>query len=137
MRDRTDLASWRLNMRDDIRDNGLRWPILVFGHSPKGPINNQYITDFNRDRDMKNYIMIGTNRYWCLWDLGWDVFPAIYSLNKGETPPKEWGESWKVSPSDFPKYSPDDCFRIWVREHAFGYKPLEWPSVEFGEQAVG
>lgn len=120
-------------MRDDIRDNGLRCPIIVFGHSPKGPVNPAYRCEFNRNRDESMYVMIGTNRYWCLLDLGWEVFPAIVSLNKGEEPPKEWGEVWKVDPVDFPKYAPDDCYRIWVREHAFGYKPLEWPSVEFGE----
>lgn len=135
MRDRRDSAPWRLQMRDDIRDNGLRWPIIVFGHSPKGKIIEKYITDFNRDRSQDIYVMIGTNRYWCLWDLGVETFPAMYSLNKGETPPEEWGECWQVSPQDFPKYAPDDCYRIWVREHNFGYKPLTEPEVEFGEGA--
>lgn len=118
-------------MRDDIRDNGLRVPLVVFGHSPKGKVNPSYYHESNRDRDESFYVMIGTNRYWCLKDLGWDVCPAIVSLNKGEHPPEEWGEHWQVSPSDFPKYAPDDSYRIWVREHAFGYKPLRMPADEF------
>jgi hypothetical protein len=106
---------------ESIRDEGLHWPLTVYGHSPKGKVVPKYKVPENANRDEGMYVFIGTNRYWCLKALGWDSFPAIVSLNKGEIPP--WEGAYKITPEEYPQYCPDNCFRIWVREHAFGYKP--------------
>lgn len=123
--------SWQSNLLESIREEGLRWPLTVYGHSPKGPINKQYDVPQNAGRNRDRYVFIGTNRYWCLKELGWDTFPAIVSLNKGKEPP--W-DSWKITPEEYPQYCPDDCYRIWVREHAFGYKPLTMGQDEFAQR---
>lgn len=121
VRARDGSDSWRVRLLDNIRDEGLRYPLCVYGHSPKGPIIDKYRCEWNADRDDSMYVFIGTNRFWCLEELGYTTFPAVFSLNKGEVP--EW-DAYKILPDEFPQYAPDDCYRIWVREHAFGYKPL-------------
>lgn len=122
---------WRCRLLESIREEGLRHPIIVFGHSPKGRIIDKYRCAENAGRDESIYISQGTNRYWCLRELGWKSFPAVYSWNKGLPPP--FGGRL-LEPEEFVDYCPDDTVRAWVREHNFGYKqpPTGTPEVEFG-----
>lgn len=118
---------WRVRLLEDIRENGLRHPIVVYGHTPKGDFNIQRWGDPRPEgKKYDMYIAFGTNRYHCLQELGFETFPAILSWNKGRKPPFE-GE--QITPEEFRDYAPEG--RIFVQEHGFGYKVKEFPEEEF------
>jgi hypothetical protein len=125
VRPRTEAHEWRVNLLESIRQEGLRYPIVVYGHFPKGNFNPKW-AEANKGRDPRMYIAFGTNRYWALKQLEADSFPAILSWNKGKTPPFD-GE--KISPHEFRNYAP--AGRIFVQEHGFGYKVEAFPEDEF------
>lgn len=127
VRPRTEEDEWRVGLLESIRKEGLRHPIIVYGHSPKGQFNHAKWGEANEGRDKRMYIAFGTNRYWALQQLGKETFPAILSWNKGDTPPFE-GEI--IPPEGFRDYAPEG--RVFVQEHGFGYKVKEMPEDEFG-----
>ena len=130
VRPRRGGVKWRVRMLDSIREEGLRHPILCYGHHPKGRFNLEKWGDANLEQTHKDiYIAFGTNRYWCCKELGWDTFPAILSYNKGRTPPCE-GEI--ITPQEFRNYAP--AGRVFVQEHGFGYKLAEFPEEEFAKE---
>lgn len=126
-RPRDRKLKWRTRLLESIREEGLRHPILVYGHSPKGAFNMHRWGASNEGRAKWLYVAIGTNRYWCLDQLGHETMPAILSMNKGKKPPWE-GEL--ITPQDFRSYAPPDC-RVWVREHGFGWQLGLLPEDEF------
>ena len=129
VRTRDGADSWRINLLDNIRENGMRWPIVLYGHSPKGAIIDKYRDEFNAHKDERIYVMIGTNRWWCLKELGYKTFPAILSLNKGEQPKYS---ATKITPHEFAyQYAPLDARRVWVQEHGYGYTPRVEAHDEF------
>ena len=73
------------------------------------------------------YVAFGTNRYWCLEQLGWKDMPAIISLNKGVEPP--WPDSVEVKPQEFKQYAPPG--QVWVTDHSFGWQLETPPEDEF------
>jgi hypothetical protein len=83
--------------------------------------------EWNKDKKYDMYIAFGTNRYFCLKEIGAETFPAILSWNKGTKPPFE-GEM--ITPEQFRDYAPEG--RIYVQDHAFGYTVKETPEDEFG-----
>jgi hypothetical protein len=132
VRSRDAADSWRLNLLESIREEGLRHPITIHGHSPKGLPIEKYITDENRDTPRDFIVRQGTNRLWCCRELGWETIPAIVSINKGSTLPE--GVNGGIIPHEkFLEWVPGNAVRVWVREHDFGYKqPEEYlPENEF------
>ena len=129
-RPRQRRQGWRSNLLADIKANGLRHPILVYGHSPKGKFNLQRWGDLRPDvegvKKFDMYIAFGTNRFYCLQELGATTFPAIVSWNKGKTPP--W-EGKIITPEEFRDYAPEG--RIVVQDHGFGYTVKTKPEEEF------
>jgi hypothetical protein len=129
VRPRERALPWRKGLLDSIRDEGLRHPILVYGHSPKGAFNFARWGCYQGKRDTSMYVAFGTNRYWALCQLDADYAPVIISLNKGTQPRKEWGEAQLVLPSEFKKYAPPG--RVWVTDHSFGWELSTLPEEEF------
>lgn len=58
---------WSSGFLADIKENGLRNPLVVDGHTSL----RQYI------------VMVGNNRHWAARKLGWDTVPAVVSYPKG------------------------------------------------------
>jgi len=131
-RPRDRKLKWRVRLLESIQEEGLRYPILIYGHSPKGAFNMHRWGDANEGRNPSMYIAFGTNRYWALEQLGWTHMPVIISLNKGRKPSRNWGESTLVRPQDFHNYAPPG--RIFVQEHGFGWTLKEKPEDEFGSK---
>jgi hypothetical protein len=129
-RPRDRALKWRQQLLESIRDEGLRHPVLVYGHSPKGAFNMTRWGYANEDRDPSMYIAFGTNRYWALEKLGWTKMPVILSLNKGVLPDPAWGAATRIRPHDFHNFAPPG--RIFVQEHAFGWELRTLPEDEFG-----
>lgn len=127
VRPRSESDQWRINLLESIRKEGMRHPIIVFGHSPKGEFNMDKWGDAQEGRDPRMYIAYGTNRYWAIQQLGWETFPAIMSWNKGTPPPFE-GEI--IQPGQFKQYSPPGS-RVFVQDHAFGWSVKLLPEDEF------
>lgn len=125
-RPRDRKLKWRTRLQDSIAEEGLRHPILVYGHEPKGAFNMHRWGEHNEGRQKWLYIAFGTNRYWALEQLGWETFPAILSLNKGRKPP--W-EGRKITPQEFKELSPPG--RVYVQEHGFGWELATLPEEEF------
>lgn len=126
VRPRERALPWRIGLLESIRDEGLRHPILIYGHSPKGTFNHARWGEANKERDQRMYIAFGTNRYWAIKQLGWDTFPAILSWNQGSKPPFE---GKRIAPAEFKQYAP--AGRVFVQEHGFGWKPYQMPEQEF------
>lgn len=118
---------WQQNLLESIRSEGLRYPLMVYGHSPKAQISPRYKTAWNEGRNEAIYVHQGTNRYHCLDKLGFEVFPAVLSWNSGSKPPFE---AEKLELREFKALLPK-CEHIWVQEHGFGYKVEEFPETEF------
>ena len=129
VRPRERALPWRQGLLESIREEGLRHPVLIYGHSPKGAFNFARWGEANEGRDKNMYIAFGTNRYWAIEQLGWDTFPAIISLNKGTLPPISWGKRWHVQPSRFKEFAPPG--RVWVTDHSFGWTLAQKPEEEF------
>lgn len=127
VRPRERALPWRKGLLESIEKEGLRHPVLIYGHTPKGQFNMAKWGEFQKGRDQSMYIAFGTNRYWAIKQLGWETFPAIISLNKGVLPP--WEEAVLVSPYHFGNYAPEG--RVFVQEHGFGWKPDVFPEEEF------
>lgn len=127
VRPRTEAHEWRVGLLESIRKEGLRHPVVIYGHFPKGQFNPKW-DEYNEGRDSRMYIAFGTNRYWAMKQLDYTTFPAILSWNKGKTPPFEGAT--KITPDEFRDYAP--AGRIFVQEHGFGYKVEETPEDEFG-----
>jgi hypothetical protein len=126
VRPRERALPWRVGLLESIRDEGLRHPVLVYGHSPKGAFNMKRWGHAQEGRDPNMYIAFGTNRYWALEQLGRETFPAVLSWNVGSKPPFE---GWIISPKEFKKMAPPG--RVWVQEHAFGWTLETLPEEEF------
>lgn len=131
VRPRERALPWRVGLLESIREEGLRHPVLIYGHSPKGAFNHARWGHAQEGRDPSMYIAFGTNRYWAIKQLGWDAFPAIISLNKGTLP--TWADSKEVLPSEFKSFAPEG--RVFVQEHGFGWKPYVMPEDEFCQTA--
>lgn len=129
VRPRERALPWRQGLLQSIREEGLRHPILVYAHHPKGAFNMHRWGKFQEGRDRSMYIAFGTNRYWALEKLGCETFPAIVSLNLGHLPPKTWGGATQIKPIDFKKYAPPG--RVYVTDHAFGWELETPPEEEF------
>ena len=129
-RPRDRKLKWRVRLLESIRDEGVRHPVLIYGHSPKGTFNMHRWGEDNVGRDTSMYVACGTNRYWAMEQLGWTKMPVIMSMNKGKRPHKDWGDSTMISPQDFHNYAPPG--RIFVQEHAFGWGLDTPPEDEFG-----
>ena len=114
---------------DSIREEGLRHPILIYGHSPKGKFNFERWGEYNEGRDPSMYIAFGTNRYWACEQLGMTHAPAIISLNKGTLP--RWDDSKEVLPNEFKQYAPPG--RVFVQDCGFGWTLNQLPEEEFGQ----
>lgn len=127
-RPRSQRHAWREGLLDSIRKEGLRHPLLIYGHHPKGDFNVGRWGKYNEGRDPSMYIAFGTNRYWACEQLGWTTAPAIISLDKTKTPP--WPDSKLIAPEEFKQYAPPG--RVFVQNHAFGWKPYQMPEEEFG-----
>lgn len=115
-------------MLESIKSEGLRYPLVVFGHTPKAKICEHMITDANKDRDFDYYVHAGTNRYWCLQQLGYETFPAVLSINTGSIP--KW-DGTKITPQEYIQYCPANS-EPYVQEHGFGYSLAVLPEEEFG-----
>ena len=124
VRPRERALPWRVGLLESIRKEGLRHPILVYGHSPKGRFNlDRWPQDEGRDRNM--YVAFGTNRYWALKKLGWTHMPVILSY-KGKPP---FDGARLITPHEFKSYAPEG--RIFVQDHAFGWTLDTLPEEEF------
>ncbi len=128
-RPRERALPWRQNLLESVRKEGLRYPVLVYGHSPKGSFNMARWGHAQEGRDERMYIAFGTNRYYCLEKLGADTFPAILSWNKGDTPPPETSAEFVISPWEFREYAPPG--RVIVQRHGFGWQLAQIPEDEF------
>lgn len=63
---------WRAALRDDIKERGMRTPLIVWNHHLEDPML--------RHMSKKPYILMnGRNRMWALIDLGYTHAPAIVS----------------------------------------------------------
>ena len=127
-RPRDRKLKWRVRLLDSIREEGLRYPILIYGHNPKGSFNFSRWGEDNEGRNRNMYIAFGTNRYWALEQLGETTMPVIISLNKEKSPP--WEGAVRVLPEEFRNYAPPG--RVYVQEHAFGWTLETLPEDEFG-----
>lgn len=118
---------WRFGLLEDIRDNGLKSHIGVYGHQPQGPISKKYDVEWNSDRDRKYVVRLGTNRLWCLMELGHKTFPAVVSINHGSKPP--W-DGYIIPACSLGKYFTDGT--PWVANHAFGIVQATVPEEAYG-----
>ena len=125
VRPRDRALPWRVNLLQSVREEGLRYPILIYGHSPKGKFNMARWGHAQEGRDTSMYIAFGTNRYWCLKQIGAETMPVIISLNKGEVPKS----GTLVPPHKFKAYAPPG--RVFVQDHAFGWTLETLPEQEF------
>lgn len=130
VRPRERALPWRVGLLESIRNEGMKHPILVYGHSPKGAFNMARWGHAQEGRDPSMYIAFGTNRYWALKQLGKETMEVILSLNKGQFPPSDWGNYFRVPPYNFKLFAPEG--RVFVQEHGFGWKPNVMPEEEFG-----
>lgn len=126
-RPRERRLTWREGLLESIREEGLRHPVLIYGHSPKGKFNMARWGEANKGRSPDMYIAFGTNRYWALEQLGHTTMPAIISLNKGTFP--KWEPYERIAPQDFKKYAPPG--RVYVTDHGFGWTLETKPEDEF------
>lgn len=129
VRPRERALPWRKGLLESIRTEGMKHPILVYGHSPKGAFNFARWGHAQEGRDHNMYIAFGTNRYWALKQLDRQTMEVIISLNKGTLPSPEWGPAYHVQPRQFKEFAPPG--RVWVTDHSFGWTLRVKPEEEF------
>jgi len=131
VRDRTPQPGeeWRYGLLEDIRKNGMKNHIAVYGHTPCGAISPKYKTSWNADRDERYQVRVGTNRLWCLLELGHKTFPAVLSLNHGMAPEHRGLEGHMIKNEDISKYMTDG--QCWVSNHGFGLIQAVPPEKEY------
>ncbi len=107
---------WIMGLLADIRDTGyLRNPLIIWNHHP--------------NRGIKQPIWLlraGSNRMWCVEQLGWKTVPAVVTTaSLGQLPPGVRG--FEIKPRDMQSYFKDGGI-IWANEHGFGLQLAKPPE---------
>lgn len=114
-------APWLLGLKDDIaKTRYLRNPVIVWNHHPLRGKKQPYWL-----------LRAGSNRLWCVEQLGWTHVPAVVSTATPED--AAWIDSIggdPVHPSMLEGYFPDGG-NIWANEHGFGLLRAKKPEVTY------
>lgn len=104
---------WIMGLLADIREAGeIRNPITIWNHHP------------NRGVKQPEWLLrAGSNRLWCVEQLGWDWVPAVVSTASDVV----ILEGVEIKPRSVQALYPDGGI-IWVNEHGFGLQLAKPPE---------
>jgi hypothetical protein len=113
---------WLLGLLRDIERTGhLRNPLIIWNHHPNRLTGKQ----------PEWLLRAGSNRMWCVEQLGWKYVPAVVSTVGAEIPPSD-GVREVLEPKDVQPLF-EDGGRIWVNEHGFGLQAAKAPEVTYAD----
>ena len=115
-----DEHEWLQGLYDDILESGeLRNPIIIWNHHPE------------RGRKQPLWLLrAGSNRMWCIEQLGWKYVPAVVSTRAPTVPPAN--DASRIKPRQIESYFPDGG-NIWCNEHGFGLLRAKSPEITYAE----
>ena len=119
-----DGLPWIMGLLDDIRESGhLRNPLTIWNHHP------------NRGVKQPRWLLrAGSNRMWCVEQLGWKTVPAVVSMSYDEIDqPYTYGK--EIAPRDVQSYYTDGGI-IWVNEHGFGLQLAKPPEKTYEDHVA-
>ncbi len=121
-KDLTD-KPWLMGLLEDIRTEGrILNPLTIWNHHA------------NRGKKQPAWLLrAGSNRMWCIEQLGWHWVPAIVSTLPGELPPGR--AAHHILPRAVQGYYPDGG-KIWVNEHGFGLLAAKAPEETYADYQV-
>lgn len=110
---------WLLGLLEDIRSEGrLRNPVVVWNHHAHRLTGKQPAW----------MLRAGSNRIWCVEQLGWEVVPAVVSTARGEFPPAS--SYRRIYPTSLDAQFPDGGV-CWANEHGWGLLQAKKPEVTY------
>ena len=117
-----DDKPWLQGLYDDIEEAGvIRNPIIIWNHhSMRGGKQPEWL------------LRAGSNRMWCVEQLGWSTVPAVVSTVHNELPPADSRINYTIYARDIESYFPDGG-RIWANKHGFGLLRAKLPEVTYAE----
>ncbi len=112
---------WIMGLLEDIRESGeLHNPMTIWNHHP------------NRGVKQPEWLLrAGSNRMWCVEQLGWEWVPAVVSLAPGLV----ILEGVEIQPREVQAFYTDGGI-IWVNEHGFGLQLAKPPEKTYADHVA-
>ena len=112
---------WIMGLLDDIRRSGeLRNPVIVWNHHAHRLTGKQPMW----------LLRAGSNRTWCVEQLGWLTLPAVVSTAPDERPANM--PYREIAPVEVQTYFQDGGM-IWANDHGFGLQMAKKPEITYAE----
>ncbi len=111
---------WLQGLYDDLEESGaLRNPVIVWNHHENR----------KRGKQPSWLLRAGSNRIWCVEQLGWATVPAVVSTESGNCPETRCTRIW---PRQIEGHFTDGG-KIWCNDVGFGLLAAKKPEVTYAD----